>query len=273
MITGSIVIYHTPYNEIKKVFDCVLSSSLVEKLYIIDNSRNDSLRIIESSDTRLRYIHNANIGYGGGHNIAIREAMEFGSDYHIVINPDIYFENNVIETLTTYMDANQDVGWVMPRVEYPNGDLQYLCKLLPTPIDLILRRFFSEKIFNNAREKFELRHFSYEQEMNIPHLSGCFMFLRIAALRKIGLFDERYFMYAEDVDLSRRMHSKYKTMYYPKVTVIHAHEKASYKNRRMMWVHISSLIKYFNKWGWIFDIERRTVNKKCLQEINRLENK
>ena len=271
MITASIVTYHTPYIEIKKLINCVLCSSIA-KLYIIDNSRNDSLRILESSDPRLRYIHNANIGYGGAHNIAIREAMELGSGYHIVINPDIYFEKGAIEDLVEYMDANQDVGWVMPRVEYPNGELQYLCKLLPTPVDLILRRFVPERLFSKSRDKFELRHFDYEHKINIPYLSGCFMFLRISALREIGLFDERYFMYGEDIDLSRRMHAVFKTMYYPKVTVIHAHEKASYKNRHMMWVHIINLIKYFNKWGWVFDTERRTVNKRCLQEIDFLAN-
>lgn len=266
MLTASIVTYHTAYAEIRKVVECVLRSP-IETLYIVDNSRNDALRRLERLSPRIRYIHNVNIGYGGAHNIAICEAMEASSDYHVVINPDIYFADGVIETLTEYMDNRPEVGWVMPKVVYPNGDLQYLCKLLPTPFDLILRRFVPEKWFHHSRDRFELRHGNYNQAMNIPYLSGCFMFLRVAALREIGLFDERYFMYGEDIDLSRRMHAQYRTMYYPEVSIVHAHEKASYKSRRMMWIHIANIIKYFNKWGWFMDGERRKANKRCLQEI------
>ena len=266
MLTASIVTYHTPSEEMRKIIDCV-GASPIEKLYIIDNSRHDALRYLESVYPFVRYIHNANIGYGGAHNIAIREALALGSRYHVVVNPDIFFEKGVIEALTAYMDAHPEVGWVMPRVEYPNGELQYLCKLLPTPADLILRRFLPDRLFRRARDRFELRHSGYDRELNIPCLSGCFMFMRAEALRNVGLFDERFFMYGEDVDLSRRMHAQYKTMYYPQVTIVHAHERASYKNRRMMWVHVSNIIKYFNKWGWILDGERRAVNKKCLLQI------
>ena len=266
MLTASIVTYHTPDTEIRKVIDCVKNSP-IEKLFLIDNSKNDALRRLETSYPFIRYIHNANIGYGGAHNIAIREAIDAGSRYHVVVNPDIYFSQGVIEALVHYMDDRPDVGWVMPRVEYPDGQLQYLCKLLPSPADLFLRRFIPESLFRKARDKFELRASGYDHPMNVPFLSGCFIFLRVDALRKIGLFDERFFMYGEDIDLSRRMHAQYKTMYYPEVSIVHAHEKASYKSRRMMWVHISNIVKYFNKWGWLFDSERRKVNRRCLRQI------
>lgn len=268
MLTASIVTYHTPINEIRKVIDCVLTSS-IDILYVVDNSSNDNLRQLEQLSSRINYIYNAaNIGYGRAHNIAIRKAIEIESKYHIVINPDIYFEDGVIEALVEYMDLHTDTGWVMPRVVYPNGELQYLCKLLPTPFDLILRRFLPTKLFHSARNRFELRASGYDKEMNIPSLSGCFMFMRVESLKRVGLFDERFFMYGEDVDLSRRMHAEYRTMYYPAVTIVHAHEKASYKSFRMMWIHISNLVKYFNKWGWLFDNERRKTNKHTIKELN-----
>lgn len=268
MLTASIVTYHNPASEIKKIIGCVLESA-IGKLYIVDNSRNDALRILETLSPRIRYIHNTNIGYGGAHNLAIREAIESGSKYHVVINPDIYFESGIIESLTSYMDADHSIGWVMPKVVYPDGRLQYLCKLLPTPADLILRRFLPEKMFSQARSRFEMRNTGYDRIMNVPYLSGCFMFLRINAIQEIGLFDERFFMYGEDIDLSRRMHTKYKTMYYPEVSIIHTHERASYKNIKMLWVHISNIIKYFNKWGWFFDKERKQINENILNYINR----
>lgn len=103
--------------------------------------------------------------------------------------------------------------------------------------------------------------------MNVPYLSGCFMFLRVSVLKEVGLFDERYFMYLEDTDLSRRIHKKYKTIYYPFVHIIHEYSKGSYKNIKLLIYHIHSAIKYFNKWGWIFDKERREINTKVLREL------
>ena len=77
-------------------------------------------------------------------------------------------------------------------------------------------------------------------------------------------------MYCEDFDLIRRIHRVAKTVYYPKVTIVHNHEKASYKNKKMLMTHIRSAIKYFNKFGWFFDKERRLMNTQILNEIKEL---
>lgn len=267
MFTASIVAYHSSLKEIHKVIDCVLAEP-VSVLYIIDNSLNDSLRELSEISDRIRYIHSMNLGYGAGHNIAIRKAIEQGSKYHVVINPDIYFETGTLERLVFYMEFHPDVGQIMPRVVYPNGELQYLCKMLPTPVDLIFKRFLPQKIIRRRLEKFQLRFTGYNKEMNIPYLSGCFMFFRVSAFERVGLFDERFFMYPEDIDITRRMHRYYKTMFYPGVTIIHDHAAASYQNRKMLKIHIINMIRYFNKWGWLFDGERRKENRKLLIELN-----
>lgn len=266
MVTASIVIFHQPYKEVVKVLECVLDSS-VSIVYIIDNSSNDSLRIVEKISDRIRYIHNANIGYGGAHNIAIREAIEKDSTYHVVVNPDIYFEKNTIEKLVSYLDEHPDVGQLMPKVLYPNGELQCLCKLMPTPFDLIFKRFLPGSFTGKRLNKFQLRFTGYDKEMNVPYLSGCFMFFRVTALKEIGLFDERFFMYPEDIDITRRMHRKYKTMFFPSVSIIHAHAAASRTNFKMLKVHVFNMIKYFNKWGWVWDKERKQVNSALLKEL------
>lgn len=266
MITASIVSYHHPVLEIKRIVDCLLDVP-IETIYIIDNSSNDSLRKLEKLSDKICYIHSENRGYGTSHNIAIRESINSGSQYHVIINPDIYFEPKVICILSKYMDQHADVGLIMPKVIYPNGELQYLCKLLPTPEDLILRRFFGKDWFLKKKYKFELRFSQYNKKMEVPFLSGCFMFLRIDALLKVGLFDERFFMYGEDIDLSRRIHQVYRTIFLPDVTIIHAHEAASYKNRKMMFIHIQNIIRYFNKWGWFFDKERQKINQKILAQL------
>jgi GT2 family glycosyltransferase len=154
-----------------------------------------------------------------------------------------------------------DVGLVMPKVIFPNGQIQYLCKLVPTPLDLISRILLPKKIWAKNNFKFEMRSTNYNKEMFVPYLSGCFMFLRIDALRKCGLFDERFFMYPEDIDLSRRIASQYRTMFYPGAIVYHEYAAASKKSIKMLLIHTFNIIKYFNKWGWIFDSERRRLNK------------
>ncbi len=270
MITASIVTYHTSFDELSRVIHCVLESS-VTFLYVIDNSSNDKLREVTALSDKIKYIHSINLGYGSGHNIAIREAMAKGAKYHAVINPDIYFEKGTLEELACYMDNHLDVAQVMPRVVYPDGSLQYLCKMIPTPMDLIFKRFLPGRFTQKRLEKFQLRFTGYNREMNVPYLSGCFMFFRVSAFEKVGLFDERFFMYPEDIDITRRMHHYYKTMFYPHATIVHDHGAASYKSRKMLRIHIMNMIRYFNKWGWIWDAERRKVNRELLAELKNKE--
>ena len=273
MITASIVAYHTPTEELSHLLDCIICSS-IDILYLIDNSSNDSLRELSNFSPKIVYIYSDNLGFGHGHNIAIRKVLEKHSDYHIVINPDIYWNGHVIEALVEYMDSHPDCGLVMPKVLYPGGDLQYLCKLLPTPMNLFGRRFLPFKnIQRRMDEKFELRASGYDKEMEVPSLSGCFMFMRTEVLRKVGGFDERFFMYAEDLDLCRRIGEVSRTMYYPGASIYHAYGKGSYKNKKLLKYHICSVIKYFNKWGWIFDNKRKRINKDCLKRLKFLSAK
>lgn len=270
MITVSIVSYHHRSSEIRKIMDCVLAAP-IDRLFIIDHSSDDRLRELERMSERVRYIHSINRGYGAGHNIAIREAIELGATYHVVVNPDIYFKNGVLERLVEYMEKNKDVGQIMPKVYYPNGDLQCLCKLIPTPLDLIFKRFLPYFITKKRMYRFQLSFTGYDKIMNVPYLSGCFMFFRTSVLQEIGLFDERFFMYPEDIDITRRIHEKYKTIFFPDVSIIHAHAAASKTNFKMLKVHILNMIKYFNKWGWYFDSRRKIINKKVLKDLEKID--
>jgi GT2 family glycosyltransferase len=268
MITASIVAYKTDIEELKQVISCT-ANSIVEIIYIVDNSPSDGLKVIADYSGKVEYIfNNANLGYGKAHNIAIRKSIEKHSEYHIIINPDISFEKGVVETLKKFMDDNRDIGHVMPKIVYPNGELQYLCKLLPDPFYLMGRRFIPDKWVNSRNIQYELRFTGYKTVMEVPSLSGCFMFLRTSVLKDTGGFDESFFMYMEDVDLCRRIGNISKTCFYPYVTVCHKYRKESYKNTKLMKCHIKSAIKYFNKWGWIVDKKREKVNRKVLNEFN-----
>ena len=268
LITASIVTYKTDRNELKKCLTS-LQNSPIAVIYISDNSSNDSLRAFCEGFDKVCYLfNNANMGYGAAHNVAIRKAMQKGSQYHLVINSDVYFDFGTIESLLDYMNANNDVAQVIPNVIYPDGELQYVCRLLPTPANLIFRRFLPKKLVEQMNYKYLLQFNDHKNPMNIPYHMGCFMLFRVSAFEKVGLFDERFFMYPEDIDITRRMHRFYKTMFWPEVTIIHAHRAASYVNKKMLKIHISNMIKYFNKWGWFYDKERAIVNKKILSELN-----
>lgn len=174
----------------------------------------------------------------------------------------------MIERLTGFMDENPDCGLVMPKIIYPTGETQFLCKLLPTPMNLIGRRFIPVKSYQESHDyQYELHWTGYDKIMEVPSLSGCFMFMRCSTLKMTGCFDERYFMYAEDLDLCRRIGEVSRTMFYPGVSVVHEYEKGSYKNKKLLKYHISSIVKYFNKWGWLFDKKRREKNALCLAKL------
>ena len=92
------------------------------------------------------------------------------------------------------------------------------------------------------------------------------MAFRCSVLEKTGIFDERFFMYPEDIDITRRIFSAgYRTVYYPEAEIIHNHMQGSYHNFRLFMIHIVNMIRYFNKWGWLFDGERKRINQKILE--------
>ncbi len=267
-VNGSIVIYKNDKKDIDRVVSSFFSSETSFSLYLIDNSPADYAKNWYQSHPDIIYIKSDNNGYGAGHNIALKESIE-KCDFHVILNPDVYFGEKEIDKLGVYMFENDNVGLCMPQILYPNGDIQYLCKLLPTPVDWILRRFFSfSKFMKKRNELFELRFTQYNKKMNIPYLSGCFMFFRTSVLKEIGLFDENIFMYAEDTDISRRVHEKYKTLFNPDFKVYHEHQKESHKSLKMMFIHIKATIYYFNKWGWFFDSIRKETNRKILNELD-----
>lgn len=268
MITASIVLYNTPKFQVETVLKSVFDSKCIEKLYVIDNSPNDWWRCIEKSSPIIRYVHNENTGYGASHNLAMRKAEEEGSTYHIVLNPDLKFDSNVVQTLYEFMEAHKEVGHVMPKIVNQEGEVQYLCKLVPSPSDLIFKRFLPKSFSKNSAYKFQLKFADYDKEMDVPYLSGCFMFFRMEAVQKVKGFDERFFMYPEDIDITRRIHKFYRTVYYPKVFVYHLHAAESYHSKRMLKIHIQNMIKYFNKWGWLFDSERKRFNKETLEKLD-----
>lgn len=269
MITASIVVHNTSPKQLSKALDCLLKSK-VEKVFIIDNSPKQDLKFIVQDSEKVSYYHVKNDGFGAGHNFAIKKAMVSGSKYHLVMNADVWWEGDVIERLEEYLNSNEDIGLISPKVFYPDGDLQYTCRLLPTPLDLFFKRFLPSKIGEKRMENYLLKHHDHDFPLNCPYLLGSFMFFRVEALKDSGQFDERFFMYPEDIDITRRIHKKWKTLYFPEVSIIHEHQQASKKSFKMFWIHFFNMVKYFNKWGWWKDSVRKEYNKSLLESIKKI---
>ena len=269
MITASLVLYNNKIEECKRVLNCLLNSP-IDKIYLIDHSPNNILSCLKKYSERIEYMWHINTGYGAGHNLAIHHAVEIGSKYHLISNVDIFFDKDVIPALIDYMEIHEDVGLIMPKVFYPNGELQKLCKRLPTPWDLICKRFLPPKLAKKQVEKLCLQHFDYNSLLNVPWLSGCFLMCRSVILERIHGFDERFFMYAEDIDFSRRCHMISRTVYNPNIQIVHDHKASSYHSIKMLIAHITSVMKYFFKWGFIFDTERKRENERLDMELQSL---
>lgn len=247
---ASIVLYRTPVVEIEPLIRELLEQG-VTRIYLVDNSplTFDTFGGWTPPD-RVGVVRvGRNLGYGAGHNIAIRDSIR-RHRYHLVCNPDIRLFPGVLSSLHAVMESRTEVGLVMPEVVGPDGVRHYLCKRAPSPLDYLPKWLVSESRRGKSRAYLEMRDHDYDSELDPQCLSGCFMFLRSNILERIDAFDERFFMYFEDFDLSRRVRQVARNLYCPLVRVVHEHRSEHRRSLRLLAAFGASAFKYFRKWGW-----------------------
>ncbi len=274
MTTASIVTYLTDPSELSACLGCLVADE-IECIWVVDNTADgtltdarDAIRKVCLQFNNVEFIPMPeNRGYGTAHNVAIRRSMAMNADYHLVINSDVTFARGTISAIETFMNGRPDVGQLQPRMVFPDGREQLSVRLLPTPLDVFGRRFIPGFRNSQRNARYTLASMRRDRAANVPYHQGSFMFLRNDTLRHTGLFDERFFMYPEDIDLTRRIHAVANTLYWPGVTVVHAHRAASYRSMRMAWIHAVNMVRYFNKWGWFRDRERRVVNAATIRAV------
>jgi GT2 family glycosyltransferase len=269
-LSVSIVLYNTERDDIFKCLRSLERYSALVQIYVIDNSPTNALEAC-FRPANVIYTHlPSNPGFGAAHNVGLAASQAAGFSYHLVLNADVSFETDVLTPMLAHMAAHPQVGQMMPRVDNADGSIQRLCKLVPTPADLLFRRFLPRRLKDANNRRFELHNSGYDRVMFVPYLSGCFMLLRNSAIAEIGGFDERFFLYPEDIDLTRRMAERYDTIYFPAVSVTHQHGAASYKSLKMLGIHLANLARYFNKWGWVRDPVRDRLNARTLAQFDPL---
>ncbi len=163
-IVGSIVLYRNDPAIVKKSIESFVSATLRLKLYLIDNSPTDRLKDELGGYPGVEYIfNNANVGFGTGHNMSIRKSID-DAPYHLVFNPDIFFPHGTLEAIFEYASKHPDVGLILPKVYSFDNEMQYLCKRLPAPLELIVRRFLpSTRLAKESLFYYEMRDKNYDE--------------------------------------------------------------------------------------------------------------
>jgi GT2 family glycosyltransferase len=251
------------YNNEKTIEKCIgsitghIGGSLSYRLYVIDNnSRDHTVDLVKSFTTgkaageaaeKITLIQNPkNTGFGTANN-QVLDILD--SRYHLVVNPDITIVNDCITEMAAYMDKHPDIGLLSPLIKYPDGRIQYLCKRNPTFWDLFIRLAFPHS-FTKRRHYFEMRETGYDKEFEIEYATGCFMFFRTEIYKEINGFDENFFLYLEDADITRRVNEVSKTVFYPYSHVVHEWQRGSHKSLKLALTDINSAAYYFKKWGF-----------------------
>ena len=270
ILSVSIVVYQPKIDLLDKVFyhlrlsiDGFLKKRSREKIIvsIVDNKpeagyKTEINKILQKNFSSAALINTeivdnpGNPGYAHGNN---KIMLKSNATFHLVMNPDVFVESSTLLDSIEFLENNLEVGLLSPAVFGCNGERHYLCKQNPSLVITFLRRFapkFIHKIFKSHLDLFEMKDWNYNEVIwDVPNLTGCFMFFRSKAAKQVNGFDERFFMYCEDADITRRiLNAGYRTIYVPFIKIKHIWARDSYHNYKLMWANIFSSFKYWWKW-------------------------
>jgi len=227
-------------------------ANLSYETIVVENNSGDDLSDLGYSNLKI-VVSPDNLGMGGGNNLGLKNSS---GEFILISNPDIIFESDTILNLYEYFKADSSIGLIGPKLVNPDGSLQYSCVRFPKFYIPLLRRTAIGELFPARIDHYLMKQTDHDQIQVVDWLLGaCFMVRRSEIKEK--LFDERYFMYFEDVDLCRQIKSRgQKVIYYPVVKVVHNHARQSaglpwyqalFKDR-IAREHLKSAFRYFNKW-------------------------
>jgi GT2 family glycosyltransferase len=194
------------------------------EIIVVDNdSRDGSAPMVAAEFPGVRLLRLAkNVGFAAGANHGIRAAA---GEAVVLLNPDSEIERDPFGPLLAYLRTHDDAGIVAPRLLNEDGSLQLSCRRFPTfSVALFNRYSLLTRLFpgNRFSSRYLLTDWSHDAISEVDWVSGACLMVRRPLLDQIGLFDESYFMYIEDVDLCQRVHrADYKVVYFPDATVIH----------------------------------------------------
>lgn len=229
-----------------------VTSKIDAIIYVVDNgSQDNTKKLVKSAMNQFSNIKlivpEKNAGFGAGNNAVMQY---LNSEYHVLVNPDVTINSDSeITKMITYMDKHPNVGLLSPKILNSDGTIQKLFKHNPSVLDMALR-FISPKIMKKRQAWFVHDETGYNKVGRIGHASGAFMFFRTSIFKEVHGFDERYFMYMEDADITKKINQVSIAIFYPNAVVDHEWQRNSHKKIRYTLMTIFSMFKYFDKWGW-----------------------
>ncbi|MGL4232297.1 MAG: glycosyltransferase [Casimicrobium sp.] len=255
MWTAAIVIYNPRLDALEAALSSCEKCGNFAQGIVVDNGNSDEAKALVARYSKFRYElnPNGNAGFGNGHNHAFTLLPQ--SEFHAVLNPDVRFAPEAIEQLIRALQNDREAVLVAPALFHASGGRQLLCKRYPTIRALIARRFLSRSLadwfnLNIDADYFEMRDCDYEKPMEPEFMSGALMFFRRDAFARLKGFDERFFLYFEDCDITLRAKEIGRALYVPEARVTHDWARGSHRSKWLTWVTIVSLVKLFNKHGW-----------------------
>ena len=252
MVSISILIVHYETPDLLRQCLCSLFATPSDQPFeviVIDNTSVDPAvkELPEVFPQVVFHFNRENIGFSKGNNQGIRMGQ---GKYCMIANPDTVMDGTAIQGMTAFMDEHPDVGVAAPRLVNPDGSLQFSCRRFPTLRTLLLRVFRLDGLFPRLANRYLMRDWDHAEARSVDWVMGACMVLRRQALDAVGLLDEGFFMYYEDIDLCLRMWQEgWKVYYEPGVVVRHEHRRtsAAFPPNRLTWVHARSLIRLLRK--------------------------
>jgi len=192
-----------------------------------------------------------NVGFGQAHNLVIHRC---DSEYYLILNPDVIVDDQALSTGIRYLHGNPAAAAVSPAIVDGRGEPESGCKRYPSVLDFVLRGFAPAWLRQRFRQR--LRHYEMRDlpvdriQADVPIISGCFMLFRHDALRQLGGFDPRYFLYFEDFDLSIRARVLGQLSYLPQMRITHLGGNSAKKGLRHIIMFGRSAYRFFSSHGW-----------------------
>ncbi|MEK9132313.1 MAG: glycosyltransferase family 2 protein [Patescibacteria group bacterium] len=228
------------------------------EIIVVDNdSHDESVDYLEQMHKKgeITLVHSgSNLGYGRGNNLGVKYAK---GKYILILNPDVSVETDTLQKMVNHMDSHGEVGLLGPQLYFFNGQIQDSCRRFMMPIDLVIKRTPLQrlKFFKKRMDEYVMANFDHSMTQEVDLVTGACMMLPREVFKKIGGFDDRYFLFMEDVDLCRKVwESGHKVLYFPQARALHYHKRLSggsvfwLLGQKVFWIHMNSALKYFWKW-------------------------
>ena len=236
---------------LESIFNCLITFEY-EIIVVDNNSTDNTIEIISNfeSDKLILIKNKKNYGFAKANNIGFELCK---GEYILILNPDIVLtEKTNLPYLIHYIKNKSSVGIIAPKLLYENDKTQESARNFPNPILLLIRGLNLEKYF--ARFNFYKNFLLIDKKdiapIYVDWVIGAFILIRKDILIQINYFDDKYFMYYEDADLSLRLlKNGYKTFYVPYCEAIHKYQRESAKKTfsKLKYYHIKSILRFFRK--------------------------